>query len=344
MTATLAAYLHTIDPYLVELWEGGPIRWYGLSYLLGFFLAYLLVRRVVRVGSSTLPLGQAGDLIIFAAIGVVVGGRLGYVVFYQPDLLITFDSSMPFWGLLALNQGGMASHGGMLGGAFAIWLYKHRDAKRDPAIHHRWMHLFDLLAFATPLGLFFGRIANFVNGEFLGRAADPSLPWAVRFPQEIYDWPVDKIDQLFAALPPIQTIGPGMQQWSLDVVVRLVQENHPQVIAIVEPMLTPRHPSQLYAAAMEGLVVFVVALIVWSQPRKPGLLAFSVVTTYAVMRIINELWRMPDAHLGFQALGLTRGQWISTIMLALGIVGFVIASKQRTGAMSGWRVATRRDN
>src|SRR5688572_28354276 len=122
----LAAWLHALDPYAVMLWPGGPIRWYGLSYLLGFVIGYVVIRRVVAVNEARLgppllsgppPLRpqQVGDLVVALALGVVLGGRLGYCLFYSPSLFADFDGDFPFWGVLKLNQGGMASHGGLIG-------------------------------------------------------------------------------------------------------------------------------------------------------------------------------------------------------------------------------------
>ena len=327
MTPTLAAWLHRLDPVALDL--GGPfvVRWYGLSYLLGFLIAYLLIRRVTKVGVSTLRPDHVGDLVMWLAIGVVVGGRLGYVFFYRVDLLWEFTAAPPWWGVLAINQGGMASHGGMIGGIAASGLYAWRYG-------HRWTHLLDLFAFGAPLGLFFGRLANFWNGELIGRACDPKLPWAVKFPQEMYDVPA-VADRVLLA---VQRAGfeprPGVDEVSW--VIHQVQRGNAALAEVVAPLLTPRHPSQLYAAALEGLCVAAVLLWAWRRPRRTGLIGSLFCVSYAVARVADEFFRSPDAHLGLQAMQLSRGQWLSFGLLALGVVGLVIVSRVDWPRMGGW--------
>ncbi len=141
----LAAWVHNLDPFAIRFTSDIGIRWYGLSYLLGFAIGYLLIRRVVAVGRTPLTREQIGDLVVTLAIGLVVGGRLGYAVFYQRSLLTDFSADFPWWGLLAINQGGMASHGGMIGGMAACFWFAYR--RGIPA-----MHLLDILAFGVPLG------------------------------------------------------------------------------------------------------------------------------------------------------------------------------------------------
>ncbi|MEM1108703.1 MAG: prolipoprotein diacylglyceryl transferase [Planctomycetota bacterium] len=319
MTALLAAWLHTIDPYAIRLWDGGPIRWYGLSYLLGFFIAYVLVRRVARVGESTLDYRRAGDLVITFAIGIVVGGRLGYVFFYRPDLLTDFTGSLPFWGLLDISRGGMASHGGMIGGLVAAWWFARRN--KQPMLH-----TFDLLAFAAPLGLFCGRVANFINGELIGRRASPDFPLAVKFPQEIFE-SQETVDAMTAAYGK-----PLPRNW-LD----LLQSGNEALQQAAASVLPARHPSQLYAAGLEGLVVFAVLALIWVKPRRMGTIAGAFGITYAIMRLINENFRQPDTHLGLQALGLSRGQWLSVPLLLVGVGLIAFVYRLKSPAMGGWR-------
>ena len=321
----LAAYLHTLDPFALDFGGGWGIRWYGLSYLVGFYLGYLLVKRVARAGISTLTPDRVADLIITLALGIVIGGRLGYVLFYRIDLLWSFSGSFPWWSALAINEGGMASHGGMIGGIAASGFFAWRHG-------HKWNHLLDLFAFGAPPGLFFGRIANFINGELLGRPCDPALPWAVKFPQELHGWNSGQLQQLDTALADA-----GVLPMNVNQVIAAVQAGDRQVIDVVEPMLTALHPSQLYAAVGEGLVVFLVLLWTWRRPQKPYLIGSLFCVTYAVMRVVDERFRQPDEHLGFQALGLTRGQWLSFGLLALGTVGIGLWLRSRAPVMGSWR-------
>ncbi len=331
-----AVYLHRIDPFAIKFSAGFPIegiRWYGLSYLLGFFIGYLLIRRIAAVGRTTIKPTEVGDMVVTLAIGIVAGGRIGYAAFYNPELFVTFSPSFPWWNLLALHHGGMASHGGIIGAILATFYYAKRHG-------HSWPHVLDLFAFAAPLGVFFGRIANFINGELYGRAASPDFPLAVKFPKELLESPlpagtdaaITKAESL-GLLQPYYDAGIG----PLYALVDLVQRGNADVIALVEPILTPRHPSQLYQALFEGLIVFIVLLIVWAKPRKPGVVAGSAALSYAIMRILGEQFREPDAHIGYDLLGLTRGQWLSLGVVALGIALLTIFARRKTDPMGGWR-------
>ncbi len=329
---TLAVWLHNLDPVFLQLGPI-PIRWYGLSYLAGFYVAYLLIKRVCRAGLSTLKPEHAADLVVALAIGIVLGGRLGYVLLYQPSLIVDFSKSVPFWGVLAINNGGMASHGGMVGGMLGC-LYFARRHKHDV------LHLIDLFAFAAPLGVFFGRVANFINGELLGRPCDPGFPLAVKFPQELFDLPAMKLNAVFEALPAPGSVVPGLVMWKAETVVGLIQQGNRMITNAVEPLLTTRHPSQLYAGVMEGLIVLAVLAAVWVRPRKPGMIAGLFGMVYALMRIADEFFRMPDAHLldkEFATLHVTRGQWLSGLLFLVGVVLLTVAMKRKTSPMGGWR-------
>lgn len=326
-------WVHDIDPFFVELWDDGPIRWYGLAYVAGFFCAWGLLRRVLKVGKSPIPSSSAGDLVMALALGAVIGGRVGYVLFYQPALLWTFGSEPPFWGLLALNQGGMSSHGGMLGVLLASWLF----ARRKQA---SVLHVLDLAAFAAPLGLFFGRLANFVNGELYGRATD--VPWAVRFPQELFTLPREKLAPVARALDPVLG-GAPLDETNVRArfpeVLELIQQGNDAVAQAVAPYLTPRHPSQLYEAVLEGLLVFVVLLVAWRKPRRPGVIIGLFAIVYAASRVVVEFFREPDAHIAhleYATLHITRGQWLSLGLAIVGVV-FLLVGRRREERLGSWK-------
>jgi phosphatidylglycerol:prolipoprotein diacylglycerol transferase len=329
----LAAILHRIDPFAIHFGGQWGIRWYGLSYLAGFACAYLFIGYLARRGRSSLGRGEAADFVVAAAIGTVVGGRLGYCVFYQPNLLIDFSGAFPFWGVLRLWEGGMASHGGMIGIIVACLIYARRRG-HDP------LHLFDLSTIGGTIGIFFGRLANFVNGELLGRPAPADLPWAVKFPHEVS--PEQLHSQAFAPITEQvrelartgQVTGPTLYDQFLDAV-----QSNEAVAAMVRPLLTPRHPSQLYEALGEGLLLFVVLLAIWYRPRKPGVVGGWFLVCYAVVRIIGEQFRLPDAHIAdqeFAWLGITRGQWLSGVMLLVGMVLLIWWSRRKVRRISGW--------
>lgn len=330
MFQTLAAYVHSIDPYAIQIAPGFGLRWYGLSYVVGFFIGYLLIRRVTKAGVSSLQPDRAVDLVLTLAIGIVAGGRVGYVLFYRPELLWDFESSFPFWGVLAVNQGGMASHGGILGGIAATWLYAYLKG-------HRWSHLLDLMAFGAPLGLFFGRIANFINGELYGRPCDPEFALAVKFPQELYEADPSTLSALQSQLS-VYFPGRMSENWT-SLVIEKIQAGHAEITAIVEPFLTARHPSQLYAAVTEGLVTFAVLVVLYRKPVRPGTIAAGFCITYGLMRIFNEFFRMPDAHLldrEFATIGVTRGQWLSMILIVIGIGILIWTRFSKLPKEGGW--------
>jgi phosphatidylglycerol:prolipoprotein diacylglycerol transferase len=324
----LAAFLHTIDPYAIELWEGGPIRWYGLSYVVGFFIGYLLIRRVTKVGISPLPPARAADLVVALALGIFIGGRLGYVFFYRPSLLWTFFGHLPFWGVLAINEGGMASHGGMIGGFIACAYFARR-------YHQSPLFLLDLLGFAAPLGLFFGRVANFINGELFGRPCSADYVFAVKFPQEMHEWTFDQWTLVEQA-----SNLPAQWMFNPDLLIAKIQQGNAQVIEAVQPFLKPRHPSQIYEAILEGLVLFAVLLWTWRKPRKPGTISAVFLIVYGLVRIMGEQFREPDAHIAnLEAAqwGITRGQLLSSAMILVGAVLLLWVRKRHVERLGSWR-------
>jgi phosphatidylglycerol---prolipoprotein diacylglyceryl transferase len=243
------------DPVAFSI-AGLAVRWYALAYLAGFIVGWRYCMWLVR-HRQTAPLPQHyDDFLTWAVIGVVLGGRLGYVLIYNLPYYLQHPLE-----ILVTWHGGMSFHGGMLGVIGAAWLY----AKRQKIGF--WAFL-DPVAAVTPIGLLLGRLANFVNGELYGRVTD--VPWGMVFPHG-------------GALP--------------------------------------RHPSQLYQAGMEGLLLFVVLLIVTRRTRWPerhGLLSGVFVLGYGLARIVGECFRQPDAQLGFLFDGLTMGQVLSVPMLVAG--------------------------
>jgi phosphatidylglycerol:prolipoprotein diacylglycerol transferase len=246
-----------IDPTLLEI---GPfaIRWYALAYIAGLMIGWGYVRRLSQKSPSLLTDKHVDDLMVWMTLGVILGGRLGYVVFYNSGYY--FDHPLE---ALQVWQGGMSFHGGFLGVVLAAYLFA-RQYKLPP------LHLGDLVACSAPVGLLLGRIANFINGELWGRASD--VPWAMVFP------------------------GDRLQ--------------------------VPRHPSQLYEALLEGLVLFIVLFTASrkeSVRRKYGLLMGIFMAGYGLSRFIVEFAREPDAHLGAIIAGATMGQLLSIPMILVGL-------------------------
>jgi phosphatidylglycerol:prolipoprotein diacylglycerol transferase len=377
-------YVHNIDPFAIHFWGEVGIRWYGLAYLAGFILGLTYVIKMSKRGAG-IALGreQLTDFTTWMAIGTLAGGRVGYAIFYSPDLLTDFSSDFPFWGVFAVHKGGMASHGGITGVMIATVLYAR--IHKVPILH-----LIDLTCVGGSLGIFLGRIANFINGELYGRAIESDVAWAVKFPQEMYLWSSKQVSKLFdvsdaaVALGEVEISKPSFglmqelslrfkeltssfqypkgetavitaEQWrdwvttytsdavsniavnrTIESLILATQSGNQKVIDALSPVLTARHPSQLYQGLMEGLLVFLICVVIWLKPRRPGVIAGWFGFCYLVARIIGEQFRLPDAHLGYQALGLTRGQWISIAYFGVVALLFWISKKQNLEPRGGW--------
>jgi phosphatidylglycerol:prolipoprotein diacylglycerol transferase len=299
----LAYYLHDFDPFVFHFSENIGPRWYGMAYVLAFIFGYALLRFLANRGYADLPASKVGDFITGCALfGVILGGRLGYVFFYKPEMLREPLSLLRVW------EGGMSSHGGMIG----VLLFTFYFARRHKL---SWTNLGDNLVVATPIGLFFGRCANFINGELYGRATN--LPWAVQFPKELLDHPAEAERAVSACAQ----IDPSLT--TPEAIIGAVHRQ-PQVAATLRSILTPRHPSQLYEAFFEGIVLFAIVWVVRTRTRQPnGVLTGLFFICYAIFRILIEYFREPDASM---VAGFTRGQFFSFFMIAIGIA-FIVAAK-----------------
>lgn len=341
--------VHNLDPFLWEITSGFGIRWYGLAYLAAFVLAYFVFQWLGPKQKMGLTPNLAGDFVFYCALGTLIGGRLGYCLFYSPDLFLQFKPEFPFWGVLAVNEGGMASHGGIIGLVAAATLFAMKTGIQN-------LYLYDIMCIVGPIGVFFGRIANFINGELVGRVAGPDVKWAVKFPQDFYQWPTNEPQRLSELADAMATVpGYTREQWldwsamfrtdfvarqeiqkGITALVDSIQRGNEMARSAVAPLLEGRHPSQLYAALGEGLFIFLVLFFMWRSPRKPGVIASTFIVLYACVRIVTEMFRMPDAHIGFQWLGLTRGQWLSVGMLLVGLVMVILWSRRETLPVPGW--------
>ncbi len=245
-----------IDPVAIAL---GPVKvhWYGLMYLAAFATAWGMA--LYRAGKSWTPLNrdQVEDMIVWGALGVVIGGRLGYVFFYDFEQFL----EDPIWAV-KIWTGGMSFHGGTLGVMVAMYLYSRKIKITFPA-------LMDFVAPLVPLGLGFGRIGNFIGQELWGRETDVS--WGMVFPKD--------------------------------------------------PEQLVRHPSQLYEAGLEGLLLFIILFVYSSKPRASGTVSSCFLIGYGCFRFFVEFYREPDSHIGYDLFGwMTRGQWLSAIMVIGGLI------------------------
>ena len=253
-----------MDPVAISL---GPVNvhWYGLMYLVGFLGGALLGRLRARRQDSKWQSQQVWDLLFFIAIGVIVGGRLGYIVFYNLEYYL--DRPIEW---LFIWSGGMSFHGGLLGVLGSLWLFSRRTQKS-------FLEVADFVVPLCPLGFGAGRIGNFINQELWGRASD--VPWAMVFP----------------------AAGPEA-----------------------------RHPSQLYEALLEGVILFVIVWMYSKRPRETGTISAVFLLSYGMLRFFAELFREPDTHLGTVALGwMTMGQLLSLPMALFGIGLWIWATRQK---------------
>ncbi|MFO0833376.1 MAG: prolipoprotein diacylglyceryl transferase [Phycisphaerales bacterium] len=327
------AWLHNLDPIIFRISGELAIRWYGVSYLSGFVIGWLLLRRLAKKGGTPLSVNEVDDLIMSVVVGVIVGGRLGYAFFYDPALLYTFSKDMPFWELFRVTNGGMASHGGMIGVVIAGWLFYRRFRRQHGASAMSVWHILDLLALAAPIGLGLGRIANFINGELLGKIVampgEPAPWWAVRYPQEIltkYDpgilMPLDARmarEEAIHRLAGVPIEGKGFTH-AYDRVLDQLHRHGGNVEEQLRPLLSARHPSQIYQALAEGVVLGLSLWLVFRLSKRPGIVSACFLMVYGVLRIVTEFWRLPDAQLAVQrVLGLSRGQWLSAAMVVIGL-------------------------
>ena len=262
------------DPIAISI---GPfaIRWYALAYIAGIVLGWIYARSLLKTGRlwdgpPPLSLAQLDDFILWVTIGIIVGGRTGYVLFYNLPFFIQHPAE-----IFELWKGGMSFHGGFMGCVVAVMWFARVNGISI-------LSLGDITTAVAPIGLFLGRLANFINSELWGRAADPSLPWAIIFPNG----------------------GP-----------------------------LPRHPSQLYEAGLEGILLFTIlaVMIRLGALKRPGLILGSFIAIYGLARIIGEHFREPDPQLGFLWGGLTMGMLLSVPMVIAGALLITASFSSRPG-------------
>lgn len=262
-----------IDPVAISI---GPfaIRWYALAYIGGIVLGWIYARVLIKSeklwgGPAPIAPVQLDDFILWVTLGIIIGGRTGYVLFYNPGFFIQNPVA-----IFKLWEGGMSFHGGFLGCVAAVMLFA---LKNNIPI----LSLGDITTAVAPMGIFFGRLANFIKGELWGREADASVPWRMIFPDD--------------------------------------------------PLQLFRHPSQLYEAALEGVLLFAILAIMvrMGALRRPGLILGSFIAIYALARIASEFFREPDPQLGFLWGGLTMGMLLSVPMIIAGAILIVMAWRRK---------------
>lgn len=260
-----------LDPIAIPITAAFGIRWYSLAYIAGIVLGWWYLTRLLKQPGAPMARRHADDLVFYATLGIILGGRIGYVLFYAPDMILQPLRILRLW------DGGMSFHGGVIGTSLAIILFARQYGLN-------WLRIHDFVACVVPIGLFFGRIANFINGELWGKPA--TVAWAIVFPNT-----------------------------GLDV---------------------PRHPSQLYEAGLEGIVLFAILWFAFWRTRaryEPGRLVGLFLIGYGCFRYFVEFFREPDAQYAHHAIlgraGTHMGQLLDLPMIALGLYLFLTAARRR---------------
>jgi phosphatidylglycerol:prolipoprotein diacylglycerol transferase len=303
-----------INPILLELPGPFAIRWYGMMYLVGFLLGFLILRRLAKTGRLPVSVERVGELVGLLALGVIVGGRIGYVLFYSPSILLRNPLE-----IFVLWEGGLSFHGGVIGVVLAFWWFTRRSGVP-------FLTVADSIVLAAPPGIAGVRLANFINGELYGRIASESVPWAMRFPTD----PV--------ALRLMGTDASRPEEIYRAVKMARADGSWPQI----EAQIPLRHPSQLYEAALEGVFLFVGLWgLVFLARRfgwriRKGMVGALFLIGYSACRIFVENFRQPDRQftspgdpLGTVLGPLTMGQLLSAAMLLAGIIVLVLVIRGR---------------
>lgn len=380
-------WIHNLSPYLFRFSSQTGIRWYGLAYLFGFIFAALIMTRQSRRNTEALKTVFVWEFLTFLVFGTMIGGRIGYAVFYNTRLLTSFSPEAPYWEIFNIWAGGMSSHGGLLGAVAACLFYSfvlnsRRDHTQSSLGKPSFWQLSDMAAIGCSVGIFLGRIANFMNGELFGRRAPSDAWYAVKFPKEMLLWLQQAAQSPFGAtsiygsgftsgftsgsrpmaeallsstivssvsetpqmtpylqLLKLNSIAHSLSPESgiqfemalkkihtnptatqtlkhlIEQIILAIEAGNEEIRRALGALLTPRYPSQLLEAALEGLLTFIVVLFVSRRNLKPGIVSAFWLMLYSLSRIFCEVFREPDPHLGAQWIGLTRGQYLSGISL-----------------------------
>jgi phosphatidylglycerol:prolipoprotein diacylglycerol transferase len=286
------------DPIALHL---GPlaVRWYGLMYLLAFIQCIVIGRlrlRLPYVAAQGWTTKDIDDILFYGVLGTILGGRLGYVVFYKSNFYLANPLD-----IFKVWEGGMSFHGGMIGVTIAMVVFAWQRKRT-------WLQVTDFVAPLVPLGLAAGRFGNFINGELWGRVTNPNAPWAMLFQNASPD------DAIWLRTHPQQAA-----QWNLNEIFERYQ-------------MLPRHPSQLYEIALEGFALFIVMWLMSRKQRPVGAISAVFLIGYGIARFTVEFAREPDDYLGLLAMNLSMGQWLSLPMI-IGGIGLLIWSYRRGRAV-----------
>jgi len=329
----LATYVHDLDPVLVSFTETLKVRWYGLAYLAGFLAGWWILKKMAEKALFPIAPAKVSDFIAYGAfLGVFLGGRLGYVLFYMlPSAAGRAQIAEDPLTIIKVWDGGMASHGGILGLTIFAWFYARKHQLS-------WLALGDGLVCVAPLGIFFGRVANFINGELYGHVSQ-GLPWLVKFPGTIFNSRCEESAEYHSVMRVAIEASNGQVQQALqsayqsgyggEQALAMAIRASDSVKTAVEPFLLARHPSQLYEGLLEGLLLFLIltGLRLRFRQLPTGTLSGLFFLLYGIGRIYVEQFRVPDSALFFETV--TKGQFYSFFFVAIGIVFLIVAKSKK---------------
>lgn len=340
--------VHDLSPFLWRIDGDFGVHWYGLAYLATFAVSYMLIRWLARRQNTGLSSQHALDFVTACAIGSLIGARLGYCFFSNLELLFKVRGSFPFWGVFALHEGGMDSQGAMIGAMMACLLFARTRGLNK-------LYLFDLVGVCAAIGLFFGRLANFVNGEFLGRVCGADVPLAMKYPTEIYQWPKVSPERLKELGAVVDTLpGESAKQWTsllsdwakdgnlidrvnhmMMAIVEQVQMGNAATKAALAPLLPYRFPYQIFAASVQGFFLFVLIWIFWHRSRKAGVVGALFLFGFGFSTLLLDQFRAPEIGQGLQMMGLHRAHF-AIIDIVVGSAFFFLWARSGSVVIPGW--------
>lgn len=336
--------VHDFSPFVWRLNEDIGIHWYGLLILFALGLCSMCMRWLSHRQRMEFSNIQIIDFLLISTVSVLFGARIGFCLFYDPELFLRFRPSAPFWAVLALSEGGLSMHGALIGFVLSTVLFARRRGLNR-------LYLFDVGGFCAPLVIFFIRIGSFLSGEAFGRPAGESFLLAMKFPREIFIWSKEDPGQLASLALVVQKFGIEPQQWQLwlsqaagdgavrekinDVLGHLVlavDEGDAAIRGALESLLTPRHPAQLYAGALDGILLFVMMLLVWRGPKMAGQVgAFFLIMLSMMHVLLTEYVFLPlsESHYRLNMI-------LNLCAFGLGVIFFLVWSRSGSILIPGW--------
>lgn len=336
-------FVHQISPYVFKISDSLAIQWYGLSFFLSFICSFLLLHWMLSRQKNQFPKANVGQFLIFSMISTLFFSRLGYCLFYSPDLFLKFQSEAPFWAPFAVNEGGLSFFGGLIGLIVCSTIY---------AVHFKIsrLYLYDLVALCIPVSLFWNRLASFMTGEMIGKISPPQFPLSVKFPQEILYWPhrsPEKIQDIAKLIDPshftseqnITAASSDMTEIHLQSLYHLldkIRSGNWELLNQLTPYLSERYPTQIFSALLEGFLLFFILFVAWYRPRKSGVISSLFLILFSAFYFSLEFFRELDLSDELLLGQLTMGQILSMFTFFIGLLSLFIWGRRETLPIPGW--------